>query len=288
MRKKSIFLLIAAITLLAFKNDKPAYSLYTIDGKKVKYEKMMKELGSADLVFFGELHDNPIGHWMEYEITKDLFKTKKANLILSAEMFESDNQVILTEYLEGRISKKSFESEARIWPNYKTDYKPLVEFAKENNLSFIASNVPRRYASVVHKGGFEALDSLSDEAKQFLPPLPIEYDPEVECYAEMLKMSEMNEHVNENFPKAQAIKDATMAYFIMKNWSRGKLIINYNGSYHSNNFEGIIWHIRLEYPDLKIVSIANVLQDDVSELEDENKGLASFVLCVPTSMTKTR
>lgn len=288
MRKKSILLLMAAITVLAFKNDKPAYSLYTIDGKPVKYEKMIKELNSADLVFFGELHDNPIGHWMEYEITKDLFQTKKENLILSAEMFESDNQVILTEYLEGKISKKSFESEARIWPNYKTDYKPLVEFAKENKLSFVACNVPRRYASVVHKGGFEPLDSLSDEAKRFLPPLPIKYDPEVECYAEMLKMSGMGGHVNENFPKAQAIKDATMAHFIMKNWSPGKLLINYNGSYHSNNFQGIIWHIRLNYPDLKIVTIANVLQEDISKLEDENKGLASFVLCVPPSMTRTR
>ncbi|RLD33477.1 MAG: iron-regulated protein [Bacteroidetes bacterium] len=289
MRKRNILLLIAAIALVAFKNDKPAYSLYTIDGKFVKYEKMIKELNSADLVFFGELHDNPIGHWMEYEITKDLFKTKKENLILSAEMFESDNQVILTEYLEGRISKKSFESEARIWPNYKTDYKPLVEFAKDNKLSFVACNVPRRYASVVHKGGFEPLDSLSDEAKQFLPPLPIEYDPDVKCYAEMLKMSGMvGGHVNENFPKAQAIKDATMAFFIMKNWSPGKLTINFNGSYHSNNFEGIIWHIRLKYPDLKIVTIANVLQEDISKLEDENKGLASFVLCVPQTMTKTR
>jgi uncharacterized iron-regulated protein len=288
MRQKSILLIIAAMTLLAFKNDKPAYRLFTIDGKPVKYEKMVKELESADLVFFGELHDNPIGHWMEIEITKDLYKVKEANLILSAEMFESDNQVILTEYLEGRISKKSFESEARLWPNYKTDYKPLVEFAKENHLQFIACNVPRRYASVVHKNGFEALDSLSDEAKKFLPPLPVAYDPDVECYAEMLKMSEMSDHVNENFPKAQAIKDATMAYFIMKNWSPGKLIINFNGSYHSNNFEGIIWHIRLKYPDLKILTIANVSQEDLSEIEEDNKGIASYILCVSETMTKTR
>jgi uncharacterized iron-regulated protein len=288
MRQKGILLLIIAMTLLAFKNDKPAYRLYTIDGKPVKYEKMLKELESADLVFFGELHDNPIGHWMEYEITKDLYKVKKTNLILSAEMFESDNQVILTEYLEGKISKKSFESEARLWPNYKTDYKPLVEFAKENQLQFIACNVPRRYASVVHKSGFEALDSLSDEAKRFLPPLPVAYDPDVECYAEMLKMTGMGGHVNKNFPKAQAIKDATMAYFIMRNWSPGKLIINFNGSYHSNNFEGIIWYIRLKYPDLKILTIANVSQEEVSKLEEENKEIASYILCVPETMTKTR
>lgn len=82
---------------------------------------------------------------------------EKDNLILGAEMFESDNQVILNEYLAGLISQSSFENEARLWPNYKTDYKPLVEFAKTNKLQFVASNVPRRYASLVNSKGFEDL-----------------------------------------------------------------------------------------------------------------------------------
>ena len=277
-----------AVFSIAFKNDKPAYSLFTANGKAVSYNNMVKELEKADLVFFGELHNDPIGHWMELEITKDLFKTKKKDLVLAAEMFESDNQVILTEYLEGKISQKSFESEARIWPNYKTDYKPLVEFAKKNELVFVASNVPRRYASAVNKVGFEILDSLSDEAKSFLPPLPVKYDSTVNCYAEMLKMKDMDSHITSNFPKAQAIKDATMAHFIMENWTKGKLVFHYNGSYHSNNFEGIIWYIRQNHPNLKILTIANEKQSDLTELEEENKNLASYILCVPDSMTKTR
>lgn len=288
MRNPFLIIALAAVFSLAFKTDKPAYSLFTGNGKAVSYKNMFKELETADLVFFGELHDDPIGHWLELEITKDLYASKQANLILGAEMFESDNQVILTEYLEGKISQKSFEAEARIWPNYKTDYKPLVEFAKKNKLFFVASNVPRRYASAVNKKGFEILDSLSDEAKTFLPPLPIKYDSTVNCYAEMLEMKDMSSHITSNFPKAQAIKDATMAHFIMNNWSDGKLLIHYNGSYHSNNFEGIIWYIRQNNPDLKIVTIANEKQDDISELEEENKNLASFILCVPKSMTKTR
>ncbi len=286
--KKTLAIALISLIGFAFKSDKPAYVLYTGEGKVVKYEKMMAELEKADLVFFGELHDDPIGHWLEYEITKDLFESKQQDLVLAAEMFESDVQVILTEYLNGKISMKSFESEARIWPNYKTDYKPLVEFAKDNELFFVASNVPRRYASVVHKGGFEALDSLSAEAKQFLPPLPIPYDPTVKCYADMLNMQGMGGRVNENFPKAQAIKDATMAHFIMKNWSEGKLTIHYNGSYHSNNFQGIIWYIRQNYPDLNILTIANEKQDDLSELNEDKLNIASYVICVHSSMTSTR
>ena len=102
-------ILLAALAGFAFKNDKPAYRLYTGEGKPVSYEKMMKEVEGADLVFFGELHDNPIGHWMELGITKDLYTAKSENLVIGAEMFESDNQLILDEYLNGKISKSSFE-----------------------------------------------------------------------------------------------------------------------------------------------------------------------------------
>jgi len=288
MHKTLGIILLTALAGFAFKSDKPAYRLYTGKGKPVSYEKMMKDIESADLIFFGELHDNPIGHWMELGITKDLYAVKKDQLVIGAEMFESDNQLIIDEYLQGEISDTSFESEARLWPNYKTDYKPLMEFAKKNHIPFIADNVPRRYASLVHKRGLEALDSLSADAKKFLPPLPIMYDPEVKCYKDMMNMKGMGGHVNENFPKAQAIKDATMAWFIMQNWSEGKTFIHYNGSYHSNNFEGIVWYIKQKYPNLKIVTIANVEQKDVTRFDKENLGIASYVLAVPTDMTRTR
>jgi uncharacterized iron-regulated protein len=272
----------------AFKSDKPAYLLYDKSGKTVKYGKMMKQVEDADIVLFGESHDNPISHWLQLELTKDLYKIKKENLVLGAEMFESDNQVILNEYLDSIITQSSFEDEARLWPNYKTDYKPLVEFAGKNRLKFVATNVPRRYASLVNKKGFEGLEELSNEAKAFIPPLPIKYDAELECYKSMMEMPGMGPHITPNFPKAQAIKDATMAYFILKNWSPGKTLLHYNGSYHSENFESIYWYLKQANPDLKIVTIHTVSQDDVTELEEDNTGKADFIICVDGDMTKTR
>ena len=59
-------------------------------------------------------------------------------------------------------------------------------------------------------------------------------------------------HGNQNLPKAQAIKDATMAHFILENWEKGKTFIHYNGSYHSDNFEGIVWYLKQENPNLYI------------------------------------
>jgi len=204
-------------------------------------------------------------------------------------MFESDNQMVLDEYLAGQIKQSSFEKEARLWKNYNTDYKPLVEFAKENGLPFIATNIPRRYASVVHKNGFEGLDAFSDEAKKLIAPLPVKYDPELKGYKAMMEMmgGMGGGHANANLPKAQAIKDATMAHFILENWEAGKTFIHYNGTYHSNDFEGIVWYLKQEKPDLQILTIASVEQDTITDLKEEHVGVADYILCVPTSMTKT-
>ncbi len=272
----------------AFKSGKPAYNIFNKEGKDIKYEKLLKVAEDADIVLFGESHDNPVSHWLQLELTKDLFNFRNDNLVLGAEMFESDNQVILNEYLSGLISQKSFEDEARLWPNYKTDYKPLVEFAKTNNLQFVASNVPRRYASLVNSKGFKGLEELSEEAKAFIPPLPIKYDSTLNCYKSMMEMEGMGPHITPNFPKAQAIKDATMAYFILQNWSAEKQLIHYHGSYHSENFESIYWYLKQANPALKIVTIHTVSQKDVSELEKENIGKADFTVCVDEDMTKTR
>ncbi len=288
MNKYIAFIIVSFFLFSAFKSDKPSYLLFDKKGKTVKYEKMLKEIEDADIVLFGELHDNPISHWLQLELTKDLFKKEGKNLILGAEMFESDNQVIMDEYLSGKISQRNFEDEIRLWPNYKTDYKPLVEFAKDSGLYFVATNVPRRYASLVNKQGFEGLEDLSDEAKAFLPPLPPAYDPTLECYASMMKMEGMGSHVTPNFPKAQAIKDATMAHFILKYWEPGKVLLHYHGAYHSQNFESIYWYLKHENPDLKIVTIHSVLQKDVSELKEENIGAADFTICVDEDMTRTR
>lgn len=286
--KTKIFLLLSVFALtVAMKNDKPAYKLFNSEGKQVKYKTLLKNALESDIVFFGEMHNNPICHWLQLELTSDIFEKKGELLVMGAEMFETDNQLILDEYLNKLIKTKNFENEAKLWPNYKTDYKPLVEFAKENNLDFIATNIPRRYASVVHKKGFEGLDSLNREAKVLIAPLPVKYDPELNCYKNMLKMMGGMGHVNTNLPKAQAIKDATMSHFILENLSEGTLFVHYNGTYHSNDFEGIVWYLKQENPDLKILTIASAEQKEIEKLSDEYLNIANYVLVIPENMTKT-
>jgi uncharacterized iron-regulated protein len=286
--KLTLLVLVMALSLQGFSQDKPAYKVFTGEGKKADYDDIIKSAGKADVVFFGELHDNPIAHWLELEVTKSLFAEKGKDLVLGAEMFESDNQIMIDEYFAGIIKETSFESEVRKWNNYATDYKPLLNFAKKEGLKFVASNVPRRYASVVSAGGFEALQKVSPEGLKFMAPLPIEYDPELACYKDMLSMGGGSmPHSSENLPKAQALKDATMAKSISDNWQKGQLVLHYNGSYHSARHMGIIWHLNKYNPAIKVFTVETVLQDDIEKMSDENKGTADYVIVIPTAMTRT-
>lgn len=281
--------LLSLASILASAQDKPAYRLFDQSGKEVSYGQMLKSSKKADVVFFGEQHNNPISHWLQIELAQDLEKESNGKLIMGAEMFERDNQAILTEYLNGQISTKNFEEEARVWDNYATDYKPLVELAKSKKLPFIATNVPRRYANMVYKQGIESLNPLTSEAKSWIAPLPIEVDMNLPSYQSMAKM--MGGHGGEaattNLVKSQAVKDATMGYFIAQNLKKGHIFLHFNGAYHSDLKEGTVWYVRKYAPGKDIVTISTVEQDNIDKLDEENLKKADFIICVPAKMTKT-
>ncbi|MCP4440000.1 MAG: ChaN family lipoprotein [Aureispira sp.] len=285
-----VFLMVLSIctTMVIAQENPQAYKIFNHKGKEVSYVKMTKELQKGNIIFFGELHNNPIGHWLQLELTRDLYVQMGENLVLGAEMFESDNQIVVNEYFLGYISEKSFEKEARLWPNYSTDYKPLVEFSKENGLRFVATNVPRRYASMVFKQGLKKLNELPDYSKIFMAPLPIQEDYDLDCYKAMLEMSTgHNSKGDKKYPQAQMLKDATMAHFIFNNWSEGETFLHFNGSFHSDNKEGIVWYLRQNDPELNIINITTVEQDQLNKLEREHYQKADFIIVVPSRMTKT-
>jgi uncharacterized iron-regulated protein len=271
-------------TMQVSAQHKTAYTLFTAKGKKVGFEKMVSELVKSDMILFGESHNNPIAHWLQYEVVESLHKSRP--LILGAEMFEADNQDPLNDYLSGKINAKGLDTLARLWPNYKTDYAPLVNFARDNKLKFVATNIPRKYANLVFKKDFKSLDSLSEKEKSWIAPLPIKYDPTLPGYASMKNMMG-GSHTSETLPKAQAVKDATMAYFIAQNYIPGSLFIHFNGSYHSENYEGILWYLKQNLPNLRYATITTVSQANPGKLDKENLHKADFIICVDENMTTT-
>ncbi|GGK54686.1 MULTISPECIES: ChaN family lipoprotein [Flavobacteriaceae] len=283
MRKLIVYFLVITFSVVSYAQNKPAYKLYNAKGNKVSYKKMIKKMSKADVVLFGEHHNNPIVHWLQLEATKDLQTQRK--LILGAEMFEADNQNELNDYLAETIDAKALDTLARLWNNFKTDYKPLVDFAKDKAIKFVATNIPRRYASQVFRGGFEVLENLSVEEKSWIAPLPIAYDKTLPGYVKMKEM--MGGHGGDNLPKAQAVKDATMGYFILENYEPNSLFVHYNGSYHSDDYEGINWYLKKGNSSLKISTVSVIEQENIKKFNKENKLKADFIIVVPPSMTKT-
>ncbi|MBK7028784.1 MAG: ChaN family lipoprotein [Bacteroidales bacterium] len=285
--KSILIITLLSLFLISMKSDKPAYCLFNDKGKPTSYQTLLEEAAKADIVMFGELHNVSICHWLQLELTKDLYQLKGKKLILGAEMFETDNQLLINEYLSGSIKEKNFETEVKLWPNYKTDYKPLLNFAKDSSLHFIATNVPRRYASMVNKSGFEALDNLDQEAYRLIADRPIAFDPELGCYKNMLKEMGESEHVSQTITMAQALKDATMAQSILRNWTAGSTFLHFNGTYHSDNYEGIVWYLKKSAPTLRILTISTVEQTDPVKLSEDQEGKGDYIIVIPEAMSRT-
>lgn len=282
MKKLAAVWLVLFVAVTAF-GQKRAYVIYDANGKKASFKKMAKKLAKKDVVLFGELHNNAIAHWLQLELTQEIHRTRK--LILGAEMFEADNQKPLADYVHKRIDAKKLATSARLWKNYKTDYAPLVDFAKDNKLDFVATNIPRRFANLVYKKGFGELDKLSTAEKSWVAPLPIAFDSELATYKKFLVS--LGDHGSPELVMAQATKDATMAHFILKNYKPEHLFLHFNGSGHSDQYEGIVWYLKRQRKDLRYGTISTVNQDDVNKLLKKHHNVADFIIVVDSNMTST-
>ena len=263
--------------------EKQVYGLYEGKGREIGYREMLDRCVRADVVLFGEIHEHPVVHRLELELARDLVEIKKGDLMLGAEVLEADNQLIVDEYLAGLIEHEHVVNEAKVWENYGTDYRPLVDVAREHGLRFIATNIPRRYANLVARQGMAALERLSDEAKRSIAPLPITLDLSTPGYGQVMEIGMAHgAHMDaQNFVAAQAVKDATMAYFILKNRGPKDLFVHYNGDYHSKNRGGIYWYLKRYDPGITVLTISSVSRDTPG-FDDECKDLADIVLVVPS------
>ncbi len=308
----AILFLTFAVALVAqnsndkYCNDNPAYVIFGKDGSYVTYKQMMTDIANADICLFGEQHNDPISHWLKLEIVKGLHAKKGSNLVVGAEMWERDNQLILDEMLvQDLVDGPTYMESSKLWPNVDTDYLPILQYVKSNGLRFIATNTPRRYARLIYKKGPEYLDSLSDLAKSYLPPLPIHYNLNESIYQFMARPFPSDEEWDQmkaegklgkgpmsggrpsNLVKAQAVKDATMGYFIVNNMNKGDFFFHFHGELHSANFTAIYYYINYYAPGYNIKTVSVIKQSDALTLSQENINRADYIVVVPDNMAVT-
>jgi len=260
-------------------------------------------LNGADVVFIGENHDHKQGHALELTLLTEMYRQDPA-LMLSLEMFERDVQEVVDEYLMDYITESSFLQAARPWPNYKDDYRPLIEFCKQHRLRVIAANAPRRYVNIVSRKGPQALKPLPRSARLNLAPLP--YSMEMPAvYSQQLDQIFSAPHGTDanakdaatiqpsvvmpsaaNLKAAQALWDATMADSIaraVRAHPRQK-VLQMNGCMHSDSGYGIADRLHKIMPTLKI-SIVSIKPDAEYPNITPAKytGIGDFVILTPTA-----
>lgn len=312
---KKLFLLSVSIICLSFvvyeesinENNYRIYSTKT--SKEVSLNDIVTEMKSYDVVFFGEEHNDSVAHFLQLELFKGLYNTYGDKTTLCMEMFETDCQMILDEYLQGFIREKNFLKEARTWSNYR-NYKPMIEFAKEKKIRVIAANAPARYVNLAARNSQKALYELSATAKSYLPPLP--YDTAVGSYYEKFTSlmsdgrnsgatskdtSKKATPVSNNMmPKyivhSQSLWDATMAYSISKIFLKNKeaKVLQLNGRFHSDEGSGIVTQLKKYNPKLRILLISCIgggknFPDKIDYIE--NIKLGDYVIYSDPRIPKT-
>jgi uncharacterized iron-regulated protein len=293
MLKKLLFLLLLPLLAFVPAGERPAYRLFTAQGQPADYDQMLAQLAQADVVLFGEQHNDPIAHWLELQVAKDLAQAKgPGKLVLGLEMFERDVQPLVASYAAGTLPDSAFERQSRPWPNYATDYRPLLQFARNQRIAVIGTNAPRRYAQQVARGSLTALDQLPAAEKAYLAPLPLAVDYELPGYKNMAAMfggmSSAHGGGARTIIQAQALKDATMAATIRRSLAPGQTLLHLNGAYHSDHHDGIVAYLRAKgQPALRIQTLSVVTQSQLQQLSKENVQLADYIIVVPDDMTKT-
>ncbi|MGE0441786.1 MAG: ChaN family lipoprotein [Gemmatimonadales bacterium] len=251
----------------------------------VDFEQLAARAVASDVVFFGEEHDHLDTHRFELYLLGAI-RRRRPEATVAMEMFERDNQAVLDRYLAGEVSEEDFLAASRPWPRYADHYRAIVEFARAHGWRVIASNVPRKFASMVASGGLAALDTMPAATRAFAAA-ELRCEPKGTYYkAFSAVMAGMPTHGSSNTSaaaratqlvrvyEAQCLKDETMAESIARAWSPGGLVVHYNGSFHSDQRLGTAERTRRrlgKIRELTIVGVPVADLDAVSPSKDDRK-----------------
>ena len=247
-------------------------------GLHLDFEQLCERLAQQEAVFLGETHIDETTHDVELAVLRELHE-RRGNVVLALEMFERDVQATLDDYLASRIDEATFLAQARPWSNYRTAYRPLIEFAKAQHIPVVASNFPAPLRMKIQSDGADALDALTPEERRFAPAKLLANTP---AYWRRVDNA-IRGHVGMMGPRpaaddprlgsTQSLWDNSMGESAARalDEHKGALLLHVNGGFHSEYHDGTARQLLLRRPGTRAATVA--ISTSSSPATDEAGGL---------------
>lgn len=234
------------------------YQFASPQGEALSLNALSQELLDADVVLIGEWHTHSAIHRFQTDFLKAR-QNADSNIALSMEQFTREHQDTLNQYLNSEIGEQVLISKAAAWPNYESDYRALVEFAKANDLDVIAANAPKPFVQCIGRKGLPYLEQLSTKQRDWVAA---EVNTGDSPYKDKF-MASMHHGTPEQTEKqfaAQVTWDETMAESIVDYLATNpdKQVIHVAGKFHTEGGLGTAASISRRNPDLKVAIITPV------------------------------
>lgn len=125
-------------------------------GTVLSFDQLIDQVSSKELIFIGEVHDNPEHHLIQVQILQALMECC-GPISIAMEFFEKPQQSTLDRYLRGELDESDFLEEVD-WGSDYYFYRPLIRMAKEHGAAVLAINAPRKVVRKVARQGLKSLD----------------------------------------------------------------------------------------------------------------------------------
>ncbi|MCE9593271.1 MAG: ChaN family lipoprotein [Planctomycetes bacterium] len=233
-------------------------------GEAVALDALFDRLARADVVFLGETHLDETTHRLELATFQALCARRPGRVVLALEMFERDVQPTLDAYLASKIDEATFLASARPWSNYRTAYRPLIEYAKSVGARVIASNFPTPLRGRIASEGLDLLAKLPPAELPFAPAKILPHRPEywrrvdnaVRGHLGMMGGKPADD--DPRLDDTQCLWDNSMgeSCALALARDRGTLVLHVNGGFHSEYWDGTVRQLLLRAPDTKVATVA--------------------------------
>ncbi len=262
----------------------------------VTLDYVVNDLAKYDVVFVGEAHGHAASHYVQSKVFSGLH-AKHADIALSMEQFERSQQDVVDQYLAGEIGEETLIHDGKAWDHYRSSYRPLVEFAKNNGLPVIAAEVPGNMVSCVGERGPDFLNELEGEPRTWIADkLHVEDGLYKDKFYKFMaaaaghSVSDPNESEADKERKkfyrfaAQVSRDDTMAMSIFDHIEAnpGRKVMHIDGSFHSAGLLGTVERLLIRNPKLTAANIHPIMVDDPKnpsfDLKDVGEG--QFLLLI--------